>query len=111
MQCTPRRTGVPQLMYNQNRPVGMVLEPSDGGGTSLRMIFKSNSISLGTTGSDSEHCCRCFLIGFKGELTFVQLNEEDEKAAEEPEAAAAEAGELPGCPEPIFPTEVVEEAA
>ncbi|XP_036191751.1 enolase 4 [Myotis myotis] len=50
-------------------------------------------------------------LGFKGELTFVQLNEEDEKAAEEPEAAAAEAGELPGRPEPIFPTEVVEEAA
>ncbi|XP_005879747.1 PREDICTED: enolase-like protein ENO4 isoform X2 [Myotis brandtii] len=50
-------------------------------------------------------------LGFKGELTFVQLNEEDDKASEEPDAAAAEAGELPGRPEPIFPTEVVEEAA
>ncbi|XP_070288295.1 enolase 4 isoform X1 [Myotis yumanensis] len=50
-------------------------------------------------------------LGSKGELTFVQLNEEDNKAAEEPEAVAAEAGELPERPEPIFPTEVVEEAA
>ncbi|XP_028005360.2 enolase 4 isoform X3 [Eptesicus fuscus] len=49
-------------------------------------------------------------LGFKEELTFVQLNEEDEKAAEEREAAAALAGELPGRPEPIFPTEVVEES-
>lgn len=75
------------------------------------MIFKSNSISISTAGSDSKHCCCCFLIGFKGELTFVQLSEEDEKADEEPEATAAEAGELPGRPEPIFPTEVIEEAA
>ncbi|ELK36753.1 Enolase-like protein ENO4 [Myotis davidii] len=58
-----------------------------------------------------EELVRNGTLGFKGELTFVQLSEEDEKADEEPEAVAAEAGELPGRPEPIFPTEVIEEAA
>nr|KAF6322258.1 enolase 4 [Pipistrellus kuhlii] len=50
-------------------------------------------------------------LGFKEELTFVQLSEEDEKAAKEPVAEAAPAGELPGRPEPIFPTEVLQEPA
>lgn len=92
----------------------MVLEPSlmvvQHLRALLRMIFKSNSIRIGTTGFDSKHYCPCFLIGSKGELTFVELNEEDEKAAEEREAEAALAGELPGHPEPIFPTEVVQES-
>ncbi|CAK6436071.1 unnamed protein product [Pipistrellus nathusii] len=48
-------------------------------------------------------------LGFKEELTFVQLSEEEEKIAEEPVAEAVLAGELPGRPEPIFPTEVVQE--
>lgn len=101
-------------MYNQNRPIWTVLEPSLMVEwhlwAVLRMIFKSNSVRIGTTGWDSKHYCPCFLIGIKEELTFVQLNEEDEKAAEEREAAAALDGELPGRPEPIFPTEVVEES-
>lgn len=41
-----------------------------------------------------------FLIGFNEEHTFFYWNEEAEKA-----------GELPEVPEPIFPTEVVEEHA
>ncbi|XP_016067668.1 PREDICTED: enolase-like protein ENO4 [Miniopterus natalensis] len=43
-------------------------------------------------------------LGLNEELTFSNLNEEDE-------AAAALAGELPEPPEPIFPTEVVEASA
>ncbi|KAM7073926.1 enolase 4 isoform 2-T2 [Molossus nigricans] len=49
-------------------------------------------------------------LGFSGELTFFNLNEEEEKAAQALEAEAALAGELPEPPEPIFPTEVVEES-
>nr|KAF6455869.1 enolase 4 [Rousettus aegyptiacus] len=45
-------------------------------------------------------------LGLNEEHTFCCLNEEDEKA-EVP--AATEAGELLECPEPIFPTEVVED--
>lgn len=39
----------------------------------------------------------------------MQLSEEDDKAAAEREAAAAPAGEPPGRPQPIFPTEVIQE--
>ncbi|KAF7463941.1 Hypothetical predicted protein [Marmota monax] len=46
-------------------------------------------------------------LGFKEEHTFFDFNENAEKALE----AAAGAGELLEPPEPIFPTEVVEELA
>ncbi|KAM4837550.1 enolase 4 [Urocitellus parryii] len=46
-------------------------------------------------------------LGFKEEHTFFYFNEDAEKALE----AAAGAGELLEPPEPIFPTEVVEELA
>uniref|UniRef100_F6ZW16 Enolase 4 n=1 Tax=Equus caballus TaxID=9796 RepID=F6ZW16_HORSE len=49
-------------------------------------------------------------LGFNEEHSFY-LNEEAEKATEALEAAAALAGELPEAPQPIFPTEVVEESA
>lgn len=61
---------------------------------------------MGTDGLDSKHDRRCVLIGLNEEHTFCCLNEEDEKA-EVP--AATEAGELLERPEPIFPTEVIED--
>lgn len=54
---------------------------------------------MGTVVLYSKRDC-CVLIGFNEEHTFCNLNEEDEKA-EVPAAAEH--------PEPIFPTEVVEE--
>ncbi|XP_070449293.1 enolase 4 isoform X2 [Equus przewalskii] len=49
-------------------------------------------------------------LGFNEEHSFY-LNEEAEKATEALEAVATMAGELPEAPQPIFPTEVVEESA